>query len=191
MKTKILSTLLFLLVFVGINIKPTQAVTPDTFYGVQISRSSNYLNPNNSAFPFNYKKFGLDSMWNMSDPTKITIPLTGVWLVGADITALGLNYASIGGVDSSRQILEIVKNWCGNEATCPHLHNDIIFERFEVQNQYGANGNSTSSVVYLQAGDYLQLLTGGKFGTLLIESNPNNTGTLSPHFYAYYMGALP
>lgn len=85
----------------------------------------------------------------------------------------------------------IVKNWCGNEATCPHLHDDIIFERFETQNAYGANGNSTSSIVYLEQGDYLQVIMTFKPGYGLVESNPLDTGNLSPHFYAHYLGVLP
>ena len=188
---KVLQALFTLFVVFGLYVHPAKANSGEIFYGVNISRSSNYLSPNNSAFPFNVKRFGLDSMWNISDPTKITIPTTGIWLVGADMTSLGLNYASVGGVDSSRQILEIVKNWCGAEVTCPHLESDIIFERFETQNAYGANGNSTSSIVYLEEGDYLQLLTSGKYGMLLIESNPYGLGTLSPHFYAHYLGSLP
>ena len=171
--------------------KEAKASADDTFYGVNITNSANYTSSTNQAVPFDSIMFGLTSMWNSADPTVIKIPLSGVWLVGADITALGLNYISVGGVTSERVIIEIVKNWCGNELICPHLYADIAGTRFEYQNPYAANLNSMSSPVYLEEGDELELLLTGKTSTLLIESNPNGSGTISPHFYAIYLGALP
>lgn len=172
----------------------------ETFYGVEITRDANYVSYNNVAFPFNQKRFGLDTMWSISDPTKITIPVDGAWLIGYDMTALGLLYTCSTGVspiNAERTIYEVTKNWCGNEGSCPHLHADVLFNRFELQNNYGANGNSSNTIVSLAAGDYLQLVTTGKYngpnGTpaLCIESNPLGSGKLSPHFYAYYLGSLP
>lgn len=172
----------------------------ESFYGVEITRDANYVSYNNVAFPFNTKRFGLDSMWSISDPTKIVIPFDGAWLVGYDMTALGLLYScgtGISPINAERTIYEVTKNWCGNEVSCPHLHADILFNRFEFQNTYGANGNSASTISSLNTGDFLQLITTGKYngpnGTpaLCIESNPLGTGKLSPHFYAYYLGSLP
>lgn len=172
----------------------------ETFYGVRVSRDSNHVSYNNIAFPFNFKMFGLSSMWDISDPTKIEIPVTGVWLIGYDMTALGLNYScgvGISPINAERTIYEVVKNWCGDEATCPHLHSDILFNRFEIQNSYGANGNSASTIVSLSEGDYLQLITTGKYNgpngkpALCVESNWLGNGILSPSLWAAYLGALP
>jgi hypothetical protein len=155
---------------------------------------------NNVAFPFSFKKLGLDSMWNASDPTKITIPVSGAWMVGYDMTALGLLYScgpGIAPISAERAIYEVVKNWCGDETTCPHLHSDILFNRFEQQNSYGANGNSASTIVSLDQGDYLQLITTGKYNgpsgkpALCIESNWLGNGILSPSLWAMHLGALP
>lgn len=171
-----------------ISTSKTSASQDDVFYGVKVGRSSDYFIPINTPFPFNQKIFGLNSMWNVSQPTKITIPITGIWQVGAEITTLGLNYSQY---EASRVILEIVKNWSGNEASDPHLYHDICWGRFETQNQYGANGNNVSCPVYLLAGDVIEIVITGRPTTLKIESNPNGTSTLSPLFSAYYLGSLP
>ncbi len=164
---------------------PAEANLGETFYGVEISRSENAFSTLNVAFPFDTLRFGLSSMWDSAQPTRINIPLSGLWLVGADITTLGTYY---GGTENYGVILEIVKNWCGVETTCPHLYADIIGERYGNGSGAFAQMNSTSSIVELQAGDYLELIISG---VLLVESNPGDSGTLSPHFYAYYLGAQP
>lgn len=190
MKTKNLLVLLLLPILGSLAIQPARASADDTFYGVVVSRESNYLISANTALPFEVVEMGLSSMWDENEPTKIKIQQAGVYLVGGDFTTLGLNYAALGGTDASRVIIEIVKNWCGIESVCPHLYSDVIFERFEIQNMYGANGNSPSSLIYLEAGDELEVLITGKGSKLLIECNPGAC-VLSPRFYAVYMGALP
>lgn len=179
-----------LLVIFLLVVQPAQASANDTFYGVEVTRLANYTIAFNQVFPFGAVRFGLPAMWNSGDPSKIIIPLNGVWMVGAEITTLGLYYGNIGGTNNSRVILEIVKNWNGNEKTTPHLASDICWNRFENQTAYGANGNNVACPVILAQGDSIQLLITG-YGNLLVESNPNNSGTLSPHFYAYYLGAAP
>lgn len=200
--TRILFVLLLVLVVACASVLPNgkaEANLGEQATMVRISRDSNYVSYNNVAFPFNFKKFGLDSMWDAGDPTKITIRTAGVYLFGFDMTSLGLLYqcgVGIAPINAERAIYEIVKNWCGNEALCKHLDSDVLFNRFEIQNSWGANGNSGSTVGSFKEGDFLQMVTTGKYngpnGTpaLCIESNPSD-GILSPSMWAVFLGALP
>lgn len=189
-----LSLFILLLALVSLHFVPAQANVGETFYGVLVTANQNKtvanIYPVYSAFRFDRVFFGLPSMYDISSPTKINIPMDGVWNVGAEITTLGLNYVALGGTPNDRVILNIVKNWCGNESQCPILDHTICAERFEPQNVYAANLNSTSCPVVLEQGDNLQLVIIGR-GNLLVESNPYNSGVISPHFYAYYLGATP
>lgn len=160
----------------------------ETAYIVEITANTNKVSHNYVPFPFDSIRYGLDNMWSAADPTKLIIPVDGIWEVGAEITTLGLNYIKDGGLPNDRVILNIVENWNGLEST--FLDSTICAERFEPQNVYAANLNSTSCPLYLEQGSKLELVIIGR-GNLLVESNPDNSGTISPHFYAHYLGAHP
>ena len=192
MKNKVsLFVSVFVLVAAACAVMIPQAVEAnlgETAYIVEVTANTNKVSHNYVPLSFDGIRFGLNNMWSSSDPTKLVIPVTGIWEVGAEITTLGLNYVSIGGTQNDRVILNIVKNWDGLEST--FLYSTVCAERFEPQNMYAANLNSTSCPLYLEQGSKLELVIIGR-GNLLVESNPGNTGLMSPHFYAHYLGAHP
>jgi hypothetical protein len=174
--------------------------TPVTMTGCIINRLSNHVVSTNVVFPFGqalYDSTG-GSMWTAGSPSKIVIPAgvgnSKLWVIGADITTLGTSY---GGTGNQRVILEIVKNWPGNEAVNPHLNYEVAGERFWNENAASAYLNSISfHPVLLNEGDELELLVTGSGSDLLVESNPSDgvpsgyltddgPGTLSPRFYAF------
>ncbi len=164
------------------------AVGGGGFYGASIRRLANLVIADATAFPFDTATDDPLGMWDLGDATKLTIPRTGWYWVGADITTLGTNY---GGPNNQQVMIEVCRNWDGVE---PHLDEDVVFERFWNKNGSEAHGNSTLQLVHLVAGDYLQLLLTGSGSGLLVESNPSDglpsgyltdtgPGTLSPHLY--------
>lgn len=143
-----------------------------------------------SAFPFNHEPDDTP-YWDITDPTVITVPATGWYWVGVDITTLGTGY---GGANNQKVMIQVVRNWDGLQ---PHLDDMVAWERFYNLNGISAHGNSLLQPVYLNEGDELQLiLQSGGNTSLLVESNPSDgipsgfladegPGTLSPHFYIF------
>lgn len=167
----------------------------EVFYGVHLTSMNNTYAYNNVPFAFEQQDFGTPGLWSASDPTKITINQSCVYLVGVDITTLGINYP--GGVDNSKIVIQVLKNHPANAPITEQLYNTITGETFFNENAYGARANSYSTIVNLSVGDYLQVIIWSKTGRVLVESNPSNTNTgagtgkISPHFYAHCLGALP
>lgn len=127
--------------------------------------------------------------WSVGNPDRLTIQAAGWYTVGFDVTTLGTDY---GGPSNQVVVASITKNWDG---VVPYLDATVAFERFYNNSGALAQGNSHATAVYLEAGDYLQLVLAGNVAGLLVESNPSDglpggfptdtgPGTLSPHLYA-------
>lgn len=168
------------------------AAGASAFAGAMLTRLSNRVHANSTAFPFDSAAVDPDGWWSAGAPSRLTVPVgkTGWYIVGADVTTLGTNY---GGTTNVNVQIQIAKNWNGVAGDL--LNATVVYERFDNANGTAAHGNATASLVYLQAGDYLQLTTFNSNGAdLLIESNPSDgvpsgyltdagPGTLSPHLY--------
>lgn len=163
--------------------------------GAYVTRLSNVVIANNTAFTFDTEIVDTDAIWDAGNPTVFTVPATGWWWVGCDMTSLGTSY---GGANNADLLYAVLKNWDGVSATLGYM---IIAERFANSNGASAHLNSTASPVYLTAGDELQLIViNNGASSTLIESNPSDgvpsgfladsgPGTLSPHFYMVWIGS--
>jgi hypothetical protein len=159
------------------------------FYGVHVTRLSNYVLTNEDPFPFDTENVDSDGIWDPGNPTVFTVQRTGWYFVGADITTLGTDY---GGASNANLLIAILKNWDGVSAQLGYY---IAVERYENGIATAAQLNSLLQLVYLEVGDELQLtLISAAGSSLLVESNPSDgvpsgyltdsgPGTLSPHFY--------
>lgn len=157
-------------------------------YGTSVMSTANDTVTNEEPIPFNTELIDSAGMWSIGDPTKVHIPRDDWYWVGADITTLGTAY---GGPNNTNVSIAIMKNWDGVSTQLGYY---VAYERFNNEDGASAAGNSLLQLVYLEAGDVLQVILIGNAGSLLVESNPsdgvpsgfpNDTGpgTLSPHFF--------
>jgi hypothetical protein len=158
------------------------------FYGVHVTRLSNYVLTNEDPFPFDTVNVDTDGIWDSSDPTKLTVQREGWYFLGANITTLGTDY---GGASNANVGIYILRDWDGVSTQLAYY---IAGERFENGFTSAAQLNSLLQLVYLEVGDVLELTLIGGAGSLLVESNPSDgvpsgyvsddgPGTMSPHFY--------
>lgn len=152
-----------------------------------VTRLSNVVQPNGVPLAFDHPVSG--QAWTPAEPTVLTVPHSGWWRVGVNLTTLGMSY---GGPPNDDVGVYVVRNW--NPAT-PYLTSTIAGERFHNGDKgWNAEINSILQPVWLDAGDRLEVVTVGGPDGLLIESNPSDglpsgfptdegPGTLSPHFY--------
>lgn len=169
----------------GATYKPYQfrPVAPDYRPVGYVRRTSSQLiNPANTNIPITFQSSMLGGssidMWKLAAPTRLTIPITGLYLVGG---YLGVYNPGGGTV----LMLSVCKN--GN-------HTTPLVKR-SVSNQVGGFGLelSTMTLVRLVATDYIELVARStvSVGTdeILGTTGTGATFDANPAFWANYMGA--
>lgn len=159
----------------------------EAIIGVKVSYDASRLHSDHAdALTFNVVEF--ESGGNFFDeahPDRLTVPVTGCYLVQAQITVLGSDYnlegRPGGGNPESRDfIIEIKKNGDPTDFVAADYLSD--------ENPRLALLNHTGSVECFTRGDYIQVFV---TGDRVIESNwPDTNGSVSPVLYMIYVGSL-
>jgi hypothetical protein len=171
--------------------KPTiivPAIGGAQIIGVKVSHDETRLHTDQSdPLTFNVVEFesGGD-FFDESRPDRLTVPVTGCYLVQAQITVLGSDYnlegvPGGGNPESPDFIIEIKKNGDPDEFVASDFLSD--------ENPRLALLNHTGSLECFVRGEYIQVFV---TGDRVIESNwPDSDGSVSPVLYMVYVGALP
>lgn len=156
--------------------------------GVKVSHDETRLHTD-QADPLTFNVVEFESggdFFDESRPDRLTVPVTGCYLVQAQITVLGSDYnlegvPGGGNPESPDFIIEIKKNGNPDEFVAADFLSD--------ENPRLALLNHTGSVECFVQGEFIQLFV---TGDRVIESNwPDSNGSVSPVLYMVYVGALP
>ncbi len=172
---------------------PATDVPGGRFVGVYLTRLSNLVIGSGQPFPFTEVRKASPGYFDINRPTDVTIPVSGWYWVGYEITTLGTGY---GGATNRNLVIAVLKNYDGQG---PILDFMVVGRRFSHSNGKDAYLDSQTVPCYLEAGDTLQLvIQNHDASSVLVESNPSDglpngflnddgPGTLSPHFYVILM----
>lgn len=164
------------------------AISGAQIIGVKVSHDETRLHEDQSdPLTFNVVEFesGGD-FFDESQPDRLIVPITGCYLVQAQITVLGSDYnlegvPGGGNPESPDFIIEIKKNGDPDEFVASDFLSD--------ENPRLALLNHTGSLECFTEGEFIQVFV---TGNRVIESNwPDSNGSLSPVLYMVYVGALP
>jgi hypothetical protein len=161
--------------------------TTEPFIGVKVSYDESFLHADQSE-PLTFNVVEFESGGNFFDesrPDRLTVPVTGCYLVQAQITVLGSDYnlqgvTGGGNPESPSFIIEIKKNGDPDEFVAADFLSD--------EDPHLALLNHTGSVECFLKGEYIQLFV---TGDRVIESNwPDSDGSVSPVLYMVLVGSL-
>jgi hypothetical protein len=139
-----------------------------TFSGVKLSHSANQNRANSSAILFNTEIFDTDAFHNtVSNTSRITIPTTGYYEVGAAVRFDGSG-------DSDHRGIRIVEDDGTIHVNAGQVHNaDLVAEAV-----------TCSTVAFLEVGAWIEVLViEDSSGDVVVQGN-----TVSPRFWAYLVG---
>ena len=156
--------------------------------GAKVSNDETRLHADQSE-PLTFNVVEFESGGNFfddADPDRLTVAISGCYLVQAQITVLGSDYnlegvPGGGNPESPDFIIEIKKNGDPDEFVAADFLSD--------ENPRLALLNHTGAVECFQRGEYIQVFV---TGNRVIESNwPNSDGSVSPVLWMVYVGSLP
>lgn len=171
--------------------KPTVVVPSSAngpIIGAKVSYDESRLHTDQSE-PVTFNVVEFESGGNFFDeahPDRLTVAVSGCYLVQAQITVLGSDYnlegtPEGGNPESPDFIIEIKKNGDPDEFVAVDFLSD--------ENPRLALLNHTGSVECFVQGEYIQLFV---TADRVIESNwPDSDGSVSPVLYMVYVGSLP
>ena len=161
---------------------------PDRIIGAKVSNDETRLHRDQSD-PLTFNVVDFESGGKFFDdahPDRLTVAISGCYMVQAQITVLGSDYnleGVPGGVnpESPDFIIEIKKNGDPDEFVASDFLSD--------ENPRLALLNHTGTLECFQRGEYIQVFV---TGDRVIESNwPDSGGSVSPVLYMVYVGSLP
>lgn len=167
---------------------PETIIGAKAIIGAKVSYDESRLHTDQSE-PLTFNVVEFESGGNFFDedePDRLTVAVTGCYLVQAQITVLGSDYnlegtPQGGNPESPHFIIEIKKNGDPDEFVAADYLSD--------EDGRQALLNHTGSVECFVRGEYIQLFV---TGNRVIESNwPDSDGSVSPVLSMVYVGSLP